>query len=400
MDEPEWLPGLLRLLQKQNYRNFSLVVCVNQPDNWWRDPAHITSCENNAGSLAMLRKFSGCEVEVIDRSSLGAGWTGKRHGVGWARKTIMDHISEKANPTDIILSLDADTVFSETYFATVAENILAHPMATALTIPYYHHLPDDQDAARAILRYEIYMRYYVLNLWRIKSPYAFTALGSAMALPVWSYRKVGGMTPKLSGEDFYFLQKVRKAGPLACWNREKVFPAARFSSRVFFGTGPAMFRGAQGDWSSYPIYPYRLFDEISESYSQFPGIYLKPIETPVTKFLREQTGEADPFATMRKNSRDVQQFVRACHEKFDGLRILQYLKKRHQEETGKDEDRFCEWLETFYSTDAGCRIPDAGYRMPDKKKFSHNESSLEDLDRLRNFLSQEEDRVRKANPLL
>jgi len=393
MDEPEWLPGLLRLIGNQSYRNFSLVVCVNQPDNWWIDPVHATSCENNAECLSMLNKFSGCEVDVIDRSSRGAGWTGKRHGVGWARKTIMDHISGKATPSDIILSLDADTVFSENYFATVAETISAYPMATALTIPYYHHLPDNQDAARAILRYEIYMRYYVLNLWRIRSPYAFTALGSAMALPVWSFRKVGGMTPKLSGEDFYFLQKLRKAGNLVCWNSEKVFPAARFSSRVFFGTGPAMIRGSQGDWSSYPIYPSGLFDEIGDSYSQFPGIYLKTVETPVTKFLQEQTGETDPYAMLRKNSRDVQQFVRACHEKFDGLRILQYLKKRHQEEIGSDEDRLFEWLETFYPADARCR-------MPDVRNFSFSESSIEELDQARNFLSLEEDRIRKQNPLL
>jgi len=416
MDEPEWLPVILSLIEQQTYRHFSVVVCVNQPEAWWVDPSRLSACKNNTQSLSLLENVSGFPVEVIDRSSRGAGWIGKRHGVGWARKTVMDQISRKAEPDDIILSLDADTLFSECYFESVAEAMSTHPHATALSIPYYHHLPDDQDAARAILRYEIYMRYYLLNLWRIKSPYAFTALGSAMAFPVWAYRKVRGMTPKLSGEDFYFLQKLRKAGKLINWNREKVFPAARFSSRVFFGTGPAMIRGSGGDWGSYPVYSYRLFDEIGESYSFFKEMYIRTLETPVTRILQEQTGEEDPFATLRRNSREMHQFIRACHEKFDGLRILQYLKKRHQEEGGQDEENLVDWLKTFYPEEMISLMLDSGNTEPetrtgakrssakpnanrDQKKFSFTDSSLEEIDQVRNFLVVEEDRVRKENPL-
>ncbi|MBE0646271.1 MAG: hypothetical protein IH596_00645 [Bacteroidales bacterium] len=388
MDEPEWLPVILHAIGRQTFRNFTIVTCVNQPDSWWSDPAKAAVCQHNSGSLSMLAAESGFKVEVIDRSSWGAGWTGKMHGVGWARKTLMDHISQKANPTDIILSLDADTRFAEDYFGSLPETLSVHPKATAISTPYYHDLPEDQDAARAILRYEIYMRYYFLNLWRIRSPYAFTALGSAMAVPVWAYRKVGGMTPKLSGEDFYFLQKLKKAGHLINWNRVSVFPAARFSSRVFFGTGPAMIRGAAGDWTSYPIYSFRLFDEIAETYRLFPEMYRQTVATSVIRFLQDTTGREDPLSTLRKNANEASQFVRACHEKFDGLRILQYLKRRHQEEKGTDEDRLREWLK-----DKGYEIRDMG------NKFSFAENSIEELDQVRNFLSQEENRVRKENPL-
>ena len=412
MDEPEWLPVFLQSIENQHYRNFSVEVCVNQPDAWWKDPSRSAICQNNAESLSLLNSVSGFPLEVIDRSSSGSGWTGKRHGVGWARKTVMDQISRKAEPADIILSLDADTLFSENYFESVAETVANFPDATALTVPYYHRLPEDQEAARAILRYEIYMRYYFLNLWRIRSPYAFTALGSAMAIPVWAYRKVGGMTPKLSGEDFYFLQKLRKSGKLICWNSEKVFPAARFSSRVFFGTGPAMIRGAEGNWDSYPIYATSLFDEIGESCIHFPEMYKRTVETRVTSFLRELTGEQDPFDSLRTNSREVHQFVRACHEKFDGLRILQYLKKRHQEERDNDEElstndsygtdgeRLLEWLRFFfpsdtrYAKDEGRKTKDEG-----RKKLSFSLSSLNVLDQIRNFLAREEDRIRRENPL-
>ena len=76
-----------------------------------------------------------------------------------------------------------------------------------LAVPYYHKLIGDA-TDRLILRYEIYMRCYLINLLRIQNPYAFTALGSAMAVTVRAYRKAGGLTPVKSGEDFYFLQNL------------------------------------------------------------------------------------------------------------------------------------------------------------------------------------------------
>ena len=389
MDELDWMPATLEAISAQSYPDVFIVACVNQPDEWWEDPAKKEICKRNQRCLEHLHAYPG-SIEIIDRSTRGKGWKGKRHGVGWARKTIMDRIAEIAQDDDIILSLDADTHFTPEYFSSVVRTLTANPDAMALSVPYYHMLPEDPVATRTVLRYEIYMRYYVLNLWRIGSPYSFSALGSAMACTVKAYQTVGGMTPKLSGEDFYFLQKLRKAGEIISWTGEKVFPAARFSSRVFFGTGPAMIRGREGDWSSYPIYSSELFDEIGESYLLFPSMFQKRVDTPVTRFLAAQTGEQDPFALLRKNFKEPTLFVRACHEKFDGLRILQYLKQRHEPMEGLDEINFLEWMRRFYSVDAGCQIPD-------KTKFSFAESNQEELDRLRDFLVREEDKCRKEN---
>ena len=147
------------------------------------------------------------------------------------------------------------------------------PDAVALSNPYYHKLTGAEAEDRAILRYEIYMRNYAINMLLINSPYAFTAMGSAIALPVSSYKAIGGLTPKLSGEDFYFLQKLRKYGNINIHNKEKVYPAARFSDRVFFGTGPAMIKGNDGDWESYPIYHIQLFKNIERTYESFEILF-------------------------------------------------------------------------------------------------------------------------------
>ncbi|HSN50675.1 MAG TPA: glycosyltransferase, partial [Bacteroidales bacterium] len=282
INENRRLPALVESLFNQTHPSFRLIICVNQPDEWWEIPEKRAVCEENALTLAYLAALNDPRIHILDYSSRGNGWKGKKHGVGWARKTVMDAIVREARDTDIIVSLDGDTTFGNDYLQSIVDSFREHPEAVGLAVPYFHKAVEDEAAYRAILRYEIYMRHYSINLWRIGSPYAFTALGSAMACPVRSYKAIGGMSPRMSGEDFYFLQKLRKYGKILCWNREKVFPAARFSDRVYFGTGPAMIKGHAGDWNSYPIYPYHFFDELKESYDLFGSFFIKTDVTPVT----------------------------------------------------------------------------------------------------------------------
>lgn len=328
--EAENLPVFLESLRQQQYKDFVLYVCVNQPEAYWRQADKQWHCENNLRSLELLSQVSDLPLVVIDKASPGKAWVGKKQGVGWARKTLIDAIMEQAAPDDLIVSLDADTHFGPAYLQSVVETMNLHPKATALAVPYYHPLGEDEKANRAILRYEIYMRNYNINLWRIQSPYRFTALGSAIVVPVWACRKIGGMSPKLSGEDFYFLQKLRKAGPMQFYNVEKVYPAARFSDRVFFGTGPAMIKGRDGDWASYPIYHPSLFDAIQQTYCCFPLLFKEEVKTPMDAFFQEIYGAKSIWAPLRANHKTETGFVKAAHHKVDGLRLLQFLKRAQE----------------------------------------------------------------------
>ncbi len=343
MNEMERLPLLINAVLEQTVQHFRLVVCVNQPDSWWHDPAHLNVCEENQLAIGYLQSLVDKRIEIIDRSSPGKGWPPKGQGIGAARKLLMDHISKIAKENEIIISMDADTVFNKEYFASVAENLRLNPAASAISIPYYHKLTFNSELDRAMLRYEIYMRAFAINMWRIRSPYCFSALGSAIALPVWAYRAVGGMTAKLSGEDFYFLQKIVKTGRLLHFNGEIVFPAARLSDRVFFGTGPALIKGIEGDWSSYPVYEYRLFDKIAETYKFLGPLFTKDIETPLDEFLTRRFGEL-PWKALRLNFKSMPHFIRACHEKIDGLRILQFLKESQQPDEKVSETALSELL--------------------------------------------------------
>ena len=384
INETEYLPGILECLLHQNYPDFRVYICVNQPDEWWDLVDKKEICEANIAALEMIKRFDGLDIVLIDRCSRGKGWFGKKHGVGWARKTLMDEINRAANETDILVSLDADTTFSENYLTSIARNFSEHRDAVAIAVPYFHKLTGNTMVDRAMLRYEIYMRYYSLNLWRIGSPFSFTALGSAMAFPIWAYRAVGGMTPKMSGEDFYFLQKLRKFGKMIFTNSEKVYPGTRFSDRVYFGTGPAMIKGHQGDWSSYPIYSYSYFDEIRETSELYHAFLKETTSTTVVDFLREQFKDEDPFQLLRENFKDTTAFVRACHEKVDGLRILQYLKFRQNLDLKTNEEHLVEFLLHFYPEEMGKLIPAA-------ETFTFAGSSILALEAIRSFLVKKEE---------
>ena len=203
-------------------------------------------------------------------------------------------------------------------------------------MPYYHRLTGDDIQDRAILRYEIYMRHYALNMLTIGSPYSFTAIGSAIVVRASSLRKIGGITPVQSGEDFYLLQKLRKMGEVGSWNEECVYPAARFSDRVAFGTGPAMLKGATGDWESYPLYSPASFQKVADTYRLIDRLYTEDIDNDFTRFLQAQFKTDDLWGPLRANARTVEQFRRSFHEKADGLRILQFLRQYHQQELKRE----------------------------------------------------------------
>lgn len=381
LNESENLDAFMHCLQAQNYRDFELMACVNQPDSWWDEDQKLVFCEDNQKSISYLKNIEDLEITIIDKSSKGQGWDHKKYGVGWARKLCMDYCAEKATENDIILCVDADTTFKEGYFSSIVGSLKKYPKAVVLSVPYYHPLCEDQENNRNILRYEIYMRYYALNLLRIQNKYSFTALGSAIAIPVWAYKRIGGITPHKSGEDFYFLQKLRKFGDIITWNPEMVYPSPRYSDRVFFGTGPALIKGRDGDWSSYPIYHYSLFDEIQNSYSSFDDLFKIDVDFPMKSFLDAQFGSKIWYEPLRKNSKSLKQFIKSITDKVDALRILQYLKSEQQKRNDCNEHNIIEFLELFY--------PEASAFL-NLSELSFEKSTIKDLNNLRDFLQSQE----------
>lgn len=387
-NEFENLPSLLACLTHQSFHNFKLVVCINQPDAWWNEKVRKHICLDNQESFRYLRKEKFTEITILDRYSQGNGWKGKRFGVGWARKTAMDAIDQLAGKDDLIVSIDADTSYPAEYLQSVVNLFDKNPDLIALSNPYYHRLTKQNDIDRAVLRYEIYMRNYSLNMLRIKSPYAYTALGSAIALPVWAYRKIGGITPHKSGEDFYLLQKLSKTGKICSYNCVKVYPSSRVSGRVFFGTGPAVKKGLKGEWNSYPVYHYSQFNRIMETFNLFEELYSNSIPTPMDDFLKALFRESDIWEPLRNNSSGEEGFKQLCMQKIDGLRILQFLKKSWPDIMISDEISLMENMNYMFGSDFRNTFGN--------KNIDFSNSRIELLDQLRNYMSEKEMQLIKA----
>jgi len=56
LDESEMLPLCLNCIENQSYKNFHIVVCINQPDEWWEIHEKKNICLNNKKVLDLLSK--------------------------------------------------------------------------------------------------------------------------------------------------------------------------------------------------------------------------------------------------------------------------------------------------------------------------------------------------------
>lgn len=388
LNESENISALFNCLRSQTLSEFELIACVNQYEDWWQKDDKVAICKDNLKSIELLNSAESLKIQVIDRCTIGNGWPAKKGGVGWARKTLMDHISSMATKKDIIVSIDADTYYPPDYLESIFDFFNGNNLLVGLAAPYYHMLAGDE-TDRLILRYEIYMRYYLLNMMRIRNPYGYTALGSAMAFPVWAYQKSGGLTPVVAGEDFYFLQKLVKLGKIGVWSSSIANPSSRFSDRVLFGTGPALIKGHRGDWMSYPHYHYSLFDIIADTYNLFGELYSIELETPMDEFLKEQMNTVNLWEPLRKNYKDQRNFVNACVNKVDGLRILQFLRKQHIYIKLTDENIIYDYLKAYHKDEIENEL------LSDLRDLSYESSSVSLLSRLRDFLFLKEMELRK-----
>ena len=406
MDEPGLADNLLTL-NKQTLKPRAVVVCVNQPEAYYHDgdAGHLRICACNktvfeqVAELQKQGKF-GFEVVLIDCFSPGKAWDEKHIGVGWARRTALDvaaQLAETAAPrlaetaAPLLVCMDADTLYPDSYLQDLQRQFEAHPQAVAIANPYYHPLPDDlpEKHAVALLHYECYMRAYALQMMRTHHPYAFTAVGSSMACTLTAYRRIGGISPFKSGEDFYFLQKLRKTGALLRHSESVSHPSCRLSTRVFFGTGPALNKGLENNWVSYPFYPLSLFEKMRDAYAALPRLFESGTPEPALDFWEEAFGK-DWWKKMRANAGGrPQQFIRACTEKFDALRSLQFLKSSYAQNPESDWENLSELCDNFIGT-----------RWKDRNLHSLSDLTLSDWKTIRHDLFLCERHLQQNQPLL
>ena len=323
-----------------------IVIVVNHSET---APEEVK--ERNRRWAERLRKdvregaLKGLPCQIVEAFDLPE----KEAGVGLARKIGMDAAAwwlwQQGRTDCPILSLDADTQVEPNYVDAVCRFFREHPVA-GVSIAYAHRLEDcNGENLGAMVKYELYLRYYRAGLAYMGHPYAYTCIGSAFAVRASDYVAEGGMNKRQAGEDFYFIQKLIATGRYADLNTTTVHPSPRLSFRTPFGTGMAL-SGIGADGGRYPVYCWEAFEEIKRFFDGLDALfqadeaaaraYIAGQPEGLRKFL-QATDVAGLIAEVNGNCASMPHFRKRFFDRFNAFRVLKCLNYLHDGHYEKED---------------------------------------------------------------
>jgi hypothetical protein len=262
-----------------------------------------------------------------------------------ARKAGMDEALRRFNqinkPDGIILNLDADCKVKSDYFTAVYCEMNNRKDRSACSIYFEHPTSGDEfpgSVYKAIILYELHLRYYFQGVAFTGFPYVHHTVGSAIAVKASPYMKAGGMNRRMAGEDFYFIQKLVPAGGFFNLNQTIIFPSPRASFRVPFGTGPVIARLTETYNESFLTYNFEAFRDLKICFSLIDKIFHTGLDDKEFFFgdlpqgMKEFTGLndwTDKIMEIRGNTSGIESFRKRFFGWFNMFKIVKYLNWVH-----------------------------------------------------------------------
>lgn len=267
-------------------------------------------------------------------------------GAGMARKIGMDEavrrLAAANKPDGVILCLDADCLVSNNYLKRIESVFLERKSCFAATINFRHRLGEMEDARQqaGMRMYEEYLHYYKQALDFTGFPHSIYTIGSAMAVRAEAYVKQGGMNRRQAGEDFYFLHKLTKLGPLAEITDAFVYPSGRVSNRVPFGTGAAMTKWLNHTGDLTMTYRFDAFMDLKQLFDQVGQLYrvsstrcneiLSSLPKTVQEYLNSVSFQ-DKLDEINRNSSTTESFHKRFFQVFDAFQVLKFMNQVHEQ---------------------------------------------------------------------
>ncbi|MEP7196342.1 MAG: glycosyltransferase family A protein [Saprospiraceae bacterium] len=192
----------------------------------------------------------------------------KHAGVGLVRKIGMDEAVRRfiqiGNSNGIIINIDADCLCDKNYWYSIQAYFSSKEFKPCVGFNFNHRIEDlSPENLKAIIDYELHLRYYIAAQKIIQYPFAYQTLGSCFAIETHAYCAQGGMNKRQAGEDFYFLHKFSVIEQLGEIDEVLVYPSARISERVPFGTGKAVSNYLEsGQQLSYTFEAINYFGQV------------------------------------------------------------------------------------------------------------------------------------------
>jgi hypothetical protein len=336
--ESDYLFATLQSLAQNpsgNLSSFLILVVVNH-----RQDAPRSDKSDNEHTLQRLAagdpSLKNLHLAWVDAASKGLELPAKGGGVGLARKIGFDLSLPRVRfgpAAPLLISLDADTFVRPDYLPALIRHFQEAKVPGAV-IPFCHRPGSSREQDEAIRRYELFPRVYVLGLSRACSPYAFHTVGSAMACLAKSYCRMGGMNLRVAAEDFYFLQHLAKTGGIAQVKGTVVYPSARASHRVPFGTGRSVSRLLGKDEEAVLFYRKDCFRILGEWLSLIAhnlpsgGMEIRERAEKISVHLGEyldRIGFITVWDKLKKNFPDPSNRRKGFHGWFDGLKTMKLI---------------------------------------------------------------------------
>ena len=265
-------------------------------------------------------------------------------GAGLARKRGMDEVISRFNklnkPRGILISLDADTLVDKNYLVEIERYFNEHPKNVGVTISFQHQKDGLQEKQlEGIQLYEMYLEYYKQALDYTGYPYSMFTIGSAFAVTAEAYVKRGGMNRRQAGEDFYFLQNLVQLGKVGEITSTKVYPSARLSDRVPFGTGRVLQKWMNGEEDLTLTYNLQGFIDLKKLFNikekffkidetEFLQI-ISVLPDSIYQFLLEDNFWKE-LKDLNQNCSTLVNFKKRFFQKFNAFKILKFLNFAHE----------------------------------------------------------------------
>lgn len=331
-NEPDIKHTILSLFSCNNPRcKVVIVVVVNDSDKTTHDIRRQNQI--SIDELKQLKQLVPSWGDLVCIEALGLPY--KHAGVGWARKIGMDfaimQFNEQANEQGIIVSLDADTTVQANYFEAITAFFNTNTKAVGATL-YFEHRTNDSLLEQAANLYELHMRYYKHAIAQTGFPHSIYAVGSAFCVKASAYVAQGGMNRKKAGEDFYFLHKLVQLGEVGEIVNTIVFPSARISNRVPFGTGPSIAKyidSTDKNWLTFPISAIlilkQLFDKKHYAYENELFSVDDLVEDRLLRLFLISCNFIDNVKMLKSNCGCEQTFSKRFFHVFNAFQILKWL---------------------------------------------------------------------------
>lgn len=332
-NEPDILTSLESLEQCQNpIGSFEVIVVVNSGEQEERDvlEQNLTTVKQIAEWREKGNRFHFHCIHSVDLPK-------KHAGVGLARKIGMDEAVNRFHQIQkdgVIVCFDADSKCDKNYLVEIEKHFHEYKKSPGCSIFFEHPIEgDDFDLLtyKAIVEYELFLRYYRLGLRFANLPYAFHTIGSSMAVRSSAYQKQGGMNKRKAGEDFYFLQKVIQLGNFSELNTTRVIPSPRRSDRVPFGTGKAV--GDYIDNQTKELVTYhpcsftdlkKVCDHVELLFNETTVEFLKNQSEAMAAYL-DSVKFHDKLKEIHSNSTNMNSFKSRFYRWFDAFNVLKFV---------------------------------------------------------------------------